>query len=242
MRRGSLSARVWGGSRHAVWVLVALTACASTGLAFDWPTRNTKAYQLDDVPRALQQGQVLPCERGEVELVTYRGEVVRYHKPVRIHPAFRPQLTKFEALVDEVGREHFGRAPRRVVHLGAFACRPMRRHAHWMSEHALGNAIDVAGFDFGPLPRTEHASHPDLDKALRRPFQVRIEKHWDAKGKLAPQAAFLQALAQRIIASPEVFHVILGPDWPGHHNHFHLDHAPYRMVKIGDQRSVFWRW
>ena len=46
-------------------------------------------------------------------------------KPLRIHPAFKAQLVAFEALVRELAIEHYGRAPRRIVHLAApFAAFP----------------------------------------------------------------------------------------------------------------------
>jgi hypothetical protein len=187
-------------------------------------------YPLDDVARTLAPGEKLPCQRGDLELVSYRGEHLSYQKPLRIHPAFKAQLVAFEALVQEVAIEHYGRAPRRIVHLGSYACRVMRRYPDWVSEHALGNALDVAGFDFAPLPRGSARS--DLPRHLARAFEVRLERHWEATGKNAPHAAFLRALAERIIARPDIFHVVLGPAWPGHKNHFHLDHAPYRVVEV----------
>ena len=45
-------------------------------------------------------------------------------------------------------------------------------------------------------------------------------------------AADLADLARRVIARPEVFRTVLGPAYPGHHNHFHLDCAPYRVVEV----------
>jgi hypothetical protein len=215
-----------------------LVSCLPLGVRGDALVREPD-YPLDDVSRAVTAGEKLPCQLGQVELVSHRGELVRYDRPVRVHPAFREHLLAFEALVDEVARVHFGRAPRRILHFGTYACRPMRNHGHWMSEHALGNAIDVAGFDFAPLPRK--LTLPDTaTPALRRGFQVRVDKHWNATGTAAPQAAFLRDLAQRLIAQPELFRAIVGPDFPGHHNHFHLGHPPYRMVKLGD--TVRWYW
>jgi hypothetical protein len=208
-------------------VFSALLSCTplahATGLA--------PSYPLDDVARVLEPGEALPCKTGNLELVSYRGTTLAYQKPMRVHPAFTAQLAAFEAIVSEVSIQHFGRAPRRIVHLGAFACRTMRRYPDWVSEHALGNALDVAGFDFGPLPRNAQAPE-DLPKPLRRAFNVRLLEHWERTGKLAPQAAFLRDLAERLIERPDVFHVVLGPAWPGHKNHFHLDHAPYRVVEV----------
>ena len=129
-------------------------------------------------------------------------------------------------------RDRYGRAPRTLVHLGTHNCRRMRRYPDWVSEHALGNAIDLAGFDFGPLARG--ASLPEgLPRALRRGFSVRLEQHWNAaRGAGAVHRRFLRVLAAKLIERRDLFHVVLGPAWPGHHNHFHLDSAPYRVVEV----------
>lgn len=189
------------------------------------------AYPLDDLPRTLPERAPLPCEAGGVPLVPYAGDVLRYQKPVQIHPAFRAQLVAFERIVEQVAIAHYGRAPRRVVHLGGYNCRRMRRYPTWVSEHALGNAIDVAGFDFAPAPR-QAVLPVTLPRALRAGFQVRLLSHWQATGVGEPHSRFLRALAQALIDRPDVFHVVLGPAWPGHKNHFHLDHAPYRVVEV----------
>ena len=76
-----------------------------------------------------------------------------YHSTVTVHPAFRERLRRFEVVVHSVAMEIYGRAPRKIVHMGTFNCRRIRRFPHLISEHGLGNAIDVAGFDFGPLDR-----------------------------------------------------------------------------------------
>ena len=188
------------------------------------------AYPLDDQPRTLDEGAVLPCEASALPLVRYRGDSLRYQKPLRVHPAFRAQLAAFEQIVAEVARQHYGRLPKQIVHLGGYSCRRMRRYPTWVSEHALGNAIDVAGFDFAPARKGERL--PDPAPALQRAFSVRLEKHWSARGAGEPHSRFLRALAQALIDRPDVFNVVLGPAWPGHHNHFHLDHAPYRVIEV----------
>lgn len=187
-------------------------------------------YPLDGVSRWTAAGP-LPCSEKAQELVSYRGEKLRYERPLRVHPAFRERLVSFEQIVDEVAREHFGRAPRKIVHFGSYACRSVRGRPELLSEHALGNALDVAGFDFGPLPR-KAANFATTAPALRRAFQVRLDKHWSAEGASAPYSSFLRALAARIVDRPDVFRVVLGPGWPGHHNHFHLDNAPYRLIGL----------
>ncbi len=213
--------------------LFCLAVAASSSLstparASDGPAEGG-GYPLDEIPRVLEPGALLPCLRGDLPLVSYRGEHLRYQKPVRIHPAFRAQLAAFEALVSEVALAHFGRVPERIVHLGSYNCRVMRRYPSWVSEHALGNAIDIAGFDFGPLAR-KHPSYASVAPKLRGALRIRIDRHWNAAGPQAPHAAFLHELARQIAERPDVFRVVLGPGYPGHHNHFHLDHAPYRVV------------
>lgn len=216
--------------------LLALACALSTTLspvvacaAGSTPVR--PAYELDEIPRTISEGEQLPCEREQLPLVTYKGELLKYQKPFRAHPAFLNQLRAFEHIVQEVAVRHYGRAPKRIVHMGGYVCRPMRRYSTWVSEHAMGNAIDIAGFDFAPVPKRDPAGAA-LPKKLRGGFEVRVQKHWTAQGDNAAHAAFLRDLAQAVIDRPDVFHVVLGPAWPGHHNHFHLDHAPYRVVEV----------
>jgi hypothetical protein len=117
-------------------------------------TESAKAADALDVqPRTLPEGEPLPCERAAPALVRYTGEQLRYQKPLQVHPLFRARLPAFERIVRELSERYYGRSPRKIVHLGAYSCRRMRRYPTWVSEHALGNAVDIAGFDFGPLPR-----------------------------------------------------------------------------------------
>lgn len=215
--------------------LLLATALVSPPRSWAAEGQETRApYPLDHLPRTLAEGAPLPCEASGLPLVSYTGASLRYQKPLRVHPAFLPQLAAFEQIVERIARQHFGRVPRRIVHLGGYSCRRMRRYPTWVSEHAIGNAIDVAGFDFAPIGRRE--TPPDgLPRALRAGFEVRLERHWHGKGPTAAHSAFLRDLARAVIARPDVFNVILGPAWPGHHNHFHLDHAPYRVVEVFDE-------
>jgi hypothetical protein len=200
------------------------------------------SYPLDHEPRTLVAGAALPC--GRHPLVSYRGEGIKYNTTARVHPALVGKLRGLEALVIELALKHYGRAPRRLVHLGTHNCRRIRTYPDWISEHTFGNAIDLAGFDFGPLPRpprTQVASDmatrtqvaSDMPRSLRAGFQVRIADHWTGRGKVgAYHSGFLRELATRLIDRRDLFRGILGPAWPGHHNHFHLDMAPYRVVEV----------
>jgi hypothetical protein len=216
------------------WRLIGLVFLAFLGvLASSYvqaETADQADYPLDGIARVLDDGEDLPC--ADQQLVVYRGTTIKMSKPARVHPAFAPKIAELEQIVAEVALPIYGRAPRTLVHLGTHNCRRMRLYPDWVSEHALGNAIDVAGFDFGPLPKQDLAPQA-LPRSLKRGFSVRLDQHWRAqRGAGATHSAFLRALALRLIRRPDLFRVVLGPAWPGHHNHFHLDFAPYRVVEV----------
>jgi hypothetical protein len=193
---------------------------------------NGDAYELDAVPRRLEDRRArVECAREG--LVQHRGTTVRYHGPVVVNDSFRIRLERFEEVLADVARETYGRAPRRIRHLGAFSCRRSRTRSHMVSEHALGNAIDVLGFDFGPAAKTETLP-PGLPKHLRGPFEVRVARHWDATSN--PTAAlhgrFLRLLTERLAERRDVFRSMFGPGHRGHADHFHFDVTPWRYVDL----------
>lgn len=187
-------------------------------------------YELDAIPRELERGGEAPCYPDG--LVQYAGDVIPYSKSVRVNRAFRPQLREFEAMVVDTAEEFYGRAPARLLEMGAYRCRQESASRRLLSEHALGNALDVAGFRFGPLARGEQLPH-GLPDSLREGFDVRIDHDWNgrsAEGEV--HRDFLRAVAKRTIDRPDLFTVVLGPAYPGHRNHLHLDRAPYRLVAV----------
>lgn len=211
-------------------VLVAsavVTADARAGSTFSQPWEEpSDDYPLDDVGRIVPPKGQLRC--AETRLVRWAGGKIRYDRPVRIDPAFRARLEAFEAVVMETATEIYGRAPRKMRHLGTFACRRIRSYPTYLSEHALGNAIDIEGFDFGPAPRKSGTALP---QPLRRAFRVSVLEHWNPNSDTV-HARFLLTLAKKLVGRSDVFRVLLGPGYPGHRNHFHFDMGPYRMVEI----------
>jgi hypothetical protein len=185
------------------------------------------AYPLDGLVREIAPTGPARCP--VVPLVVYRGTRVRYEKPARVHPAFAERLRLFEEVVAEVAREQFGRAPRSLSHAGTFSCRRIGGYPTLLSEHGIGNGIDVVGFAFPALPRRQDAP-AGLAPGLRRPFQVSLAD-WQATPR-TPRARFLDTLARRLVARRDIFRVLLGPAYPGHKGHFHFDVAPYRVVSI----------
>ena len=197
------------------------------------PARAAEAdgdYALDEIARQVPASGAMHCP--SVSLVTYRGEIVRYHTPVRVYVGFRDRLSKFEAVLRDTAVEVYGRAPRLTRHIGTYNCRRIRLWPTLLSEHGMGNGIDIAGFDFAALKKGQPWP-ADLPPQLKRSFDVRIKTHWDGAGPIAAvHAKFLRLLTQRLQQRPDIFRVMLGPAYPGHKDHFHFDCAPWRLVEI----------
>ena len=143
-----------------------------------------------------------------------------------MHPAFAERLARLERAAIEVGEEVYGRAPSRIRHMGAYVCRKSRFRPRRISEHALGNAIDVLGFDFSPAKSAQAAEH--LPPGLRWSFQVSVARHWTPRADAASalHAQFLKKLTERVLED-SIFRVALGPSHRGHHDHFHFDMSPW---------------
>ncbi len=110
-------------------------------------------------------------------------------------------LAAFEQdVVQPAARRHFGKAVVQIVHYGAYVCRPQTGRNDRLSEHALGRALDIGGFE--------------LDgKAV-----VSVRQHWSERG---PRGAFLREVAQ---GACRHFNMVLTPKTDfAHANHLHLD-------------------
>jgi hypothetical protein len=212
---------------------LAIALCAAAGARAEHrfddipmaePRRDLGTYPLDTVERRMLPGGRCP----DVPLVTYGGTLIRFARSVRVHEAFVPRIQVFERIVYDAAVEVYGRPPRRLTHRGAYNCRAVRGFPELLSEHGLGNAIDWSGADFGPVARAQPVP-PGLPPALRRGFTVRVLEHYRATHGLgATHARFLQILRERLIAATE-FSGVLGPGYPGHEDHFHLDVAPWTL-------------
>lgn len=184
-------------------------------------------YELDRVSRKIPITGKAYCP--PIELVDYRGAIVRFHKPLRINTAFREHVREFEQIVRDTAMEVYGRPPTKIRHFGSFYCRRISTWPYLVSEHGLGNAVDIGGFDFSRLGPDEF---PEVQKRWRKAFSIRMARHWRAKGKEGEHSRFLQLLARRIIDRPGLFRVILGPAHPNHNDHLHLDMARGRVVNV----------
>jgi len=197
-----------------------------------WNRMRGDTYALDGVERWLEPGQRVSCDSGS--LVRYTGKRLRYAGSLQVSEPFRERLERFEVLAAEVAREVYGREPRLIRHYGSYSCRSTRNRRHVVSEHALGNALDLVGFDFGPAKKAEPL--PDgVPRALRAPFQVSVRRHWSdrAKGEIgALHRHFLEQLTTRLRQRSDIFRCMFGPGHGGHDDHLHLDVAPWRYVDL----------
>jgi hypothetical protein len=201
-----------------------LSASASAAAPAPAPSH---PYALDAVSRSVTARGALRCN--ERRLVRYTGSVIPLDRPARVDVAFRANLHRFEGVVSDVAIQHYHRAPSRIRHLGTFSCRRIRGLPMWLSEHGLGNAIDISGFDFDAASDTSG----DLPRSLQTAFQVNLLEHWSANDHAGmPHRNFLRALAARLAARPDIFRVLLGPDAPGHKNHFHFDMGQVPQVDL----------
>lgn len=123
-------------------------------------------------------------------------------KPAMTCPVAAGLQLWLEKSVEPAARDIFGQEVREVRHLGTYNCRRMNGNDGYWSEHATGNAIDIAGFTLADGSR------------------ISLLDHWeegDAK------SLFLKRIRDE--ACP-IFGTVLSPDYnAAHRDHFHLDQA-----------------
>ena len=129
--------------------------------------------------------------------------------PAVMSCALASRLDDFEReVVQPLAASELGRRVVRINHLGSFSCRAMRSGGR-LSEHAVGRAIDVAGF------------------RLSDGTTVSVQHDWSERG---PKRLFLRHLARRACS---YFSVVLTPDSNAeHYDHIHLDIGPDRLCSV----------
>ncbi len=128
------------------------------------------------------------------------------NQPAVMSCALASRLDEFEReVVQPLARAELGRRVVRINHLGSFSCRGINGRSG-LSQHAVGQAIDVAGF------------------RLSDGTTVSVERDWAEPGT---KRSFLRHLARRAC---RYFSVVLTPDSDAeHYNHIHLDIGPDRL-------------
>jgi hypothetical protein len=166
-----------------------------------WPLR----------PSRLAQGVV--CEAPEGVAIRRGASGLRFAPPARVNCAFALRLARFERILQEEAKSVLRSPVQSIVQLGTYNCRHMAAYPDWVSEHSFANAIDIATF------------------VLKNGRRVSVEHDWvRAEQPAATQAAeFLRRLTRRLY-DEKVFSVVLTPSFDKHHhNHLHLDGAPYTV-------------
>ena len=131
------------------------------------------------------------------------------NQPAVMSCALAARLDDFErAVVQPLAKAELGRRVVRINHMGSFSCRRVNGRSR-LSQHALGQAIDIAGF------------------RLSDGTTVSVEHDWNDPG---PKRLFLRHLARQACG---YFSVVLTPDSDADHsNHLHLDIGPDRLCPV----------
>jgi hypothetical protein len=126
-------------------------------------------------------------------------------QPLPLACAMAERWLEFERdVLAPAAERHFGAAPARVRVFAGYSCRT-RPNSRVISQHAFGNAIDIAGFDLAGGTRID------------------VGRHWRDRGA---RGAFLREVAR---GACRLFAVVLTPDSDAHHqDHFHFDIGPDR--------------
>jgi len=144
------------------------------------------------------------CQRNQnVNLLSSNTDRIKF-SPVRLAPScsVAAALAIWEdQVVQPAALQLFGQKVTHIQHFGSFNCRPIAGTDRW-SEHATGNAIDIAGFTLADGER------------------INLLRDWDAND---PKARFLRVVRD---GSCDLFSTVLSPDYnAAHADHFHLDQA-----------------
>lgn len=129
-------------------------------------------YPLDPYDRSVAPEAGAECPNLDLQVV--RGTSVSFTPAVEVIEPFAERLRRFEQIVVEVSRQHYGRKPSKIVNSGGYYCRSVRHRPERLSEHALGNAIDVASFEFPPAVADLDAPAPQLPEPLKSGFLCRL--------------------------------------------------------------------
>ncbi len=156
-----------------------------------------------------------------MKLQKFSGETLRLSPAARITPSFREPLLELEQVVREVSLRVYDRVPSSILVAASYGCRTVNGSGRRLSEHALGNAIDIKGFRFADEDDStsakgkglyeleeghERSAKKDGDSAS---FDVLVAKHWKARGdasdaprRALPRRAHPGAARTRCLSHP----------------------------------------
>jgi hypothetical protein len=138
--------------------------------------------------------------------VQIKQSLIALDKPATLTCPMAVAFQDFEEqVIQPAAQRIFKRRVILVRQLGSYSCRDIRGTRR-LSEHARGQAIDVAGFD--------------LDNGMK----ITIKDNWKGNDD---RAHFLQEVAK---GACKLFNVVLTPkSGADHHDHIHVDIGPYPL-------------
>ncbi|MCK6589527.1 MAG: extensin family protein [Polyangiaceae bacterium] len=132
---------------------------------------------------------------------------ITYAGPLMIDCSLALALPSIEKVIQEEAVKHLGEPITRITTLGSYSCRSVRGWKERISQHAIGNALDMAAF----------STKGGVKASVMRDYEMGVES--PAK----PRGRFLRAIYRRLWSEGDVARV-LGPEWDAaHRDHFHLD-------------------
>ncbi len=124
--------------------------------------------------------------------------------------------------VEKMSRVLSQKGVARVQHIGVYSCRTLRGSDR-LSQHALGSAMDIVGFE------------------MRRGPTISVQRHWE-KDRVEPRTRQGQVLLEiaRALHEEFVFNVVLTPDYnAAHADHLHVDLSPDRhFLSLGPDQAL----
>ena len=169
-------------------------------------------YALDDFvrrPEHVLEG----CP--DVPLVDRVGDPVPWRPALRVHPSFVSAVTDLESVIRQTARDVEGQDVTAFLCASSYRCTTVRGRPERISEHALGNAIDLRGV------------------VLANGTETSVGAHWHAASDAdLVHARFWRTLVERI-RDRGIFRGILGPPAPDHLEHLHFDRGPSAFFDLG---------
>ncbi|URW74997.1 extensin family protein [Sphingomonas donggukensis] len=213
----------WARTGAAIGIALSLAACGSGPTRTDLPTRPrnsppivltqppsraTQACYADLLQQSVRYSALPDRDYGGGCLLTGTLQLIDYGVPTtNLRAMACPLARTFVAWVRygvvPSGREILGSPVVRVESMGTYACRNTvgTRTINRLSEHAVGNAVDVSAF------------------VLEDGRRITIERDWRNPDPAVQD--FLQTVRR---SACKRFGTVLSPDYnAAHYNHLHLD-------------------
>jgi hypothetical protein len=168
-------------------------------------------YALDGLPRT---SELAAAGCPHIPLEDHVGDPIPWRPAFRITPVFAPSVRALEAVVASTAREVYGCAPTVLLSASGYRCTTVRGRPERISEHALGNAIDLRGIE--------------LDDETT----ITVRDHWHAHPGDDPRHARFWRLLVVHVTERAIFRGIIGPPDPDHLDHLHFDRGPSTFVDL----------